>query len=148
FFDLARNLNPDDVQMTPWAAAIQAQREARDHTDDPMGYCLPAGVPRVSTLWPFKIVPTPQVTLFLHEAIPGPLFREVFTDGRTLPSEFEVPSWMGYSVGKWEAGVFVVDTAGFRDGGWLDTRKGRPHSDALHVTERFRRTDFGHMDWT
>ena len=48
----------------------------------------------------------------------------------------------------WDGDVFVVETTGLRDGGWLDTRKGRPHSDALHLTERFRRTDFGHMDLT
>ena len=42
----------------------------------------------------------------------------------------------------------MVETNGLKDGGWLDTKKGRPHSDALHLTERFRRTDFGHMELT
>jgi hypothetical protein len=42
----------------------------------------------------------------------------------------------------------VVETTGFRDGGWLDTLKARTHSDALRVTERFRRVDFGRMDLT
>jgi hypothetical protein len=58
------------------------------------------------------------------------------------------PTWLGYSIGRWEGDTFVVETTGFKDGGWLDTRKARPHSDALHVTERFRRTDFGHIDLT
>jgi hypothetical protein len=40
----------------------------------------------------------------------------------------------------------VIETNGLKDGGWLDTLKGRPHSDALRVTERFHRADFGHMD--
>ena len=40
----------------------------------------------------------------------------------------------------------MVETTGLKDGGWLDTRKARPHSDALHLTERFRRTDFGHIE--
>ena len=57
-------------------------------------------------------------------------------------------TWLGYSVGRWDGDTFVVDTTGFKDGGWLDTNKGRPNSDALRVTERFRRTDFGHMDLT
>ena len=74
-------------------------------------------------------------------------FRQVFTDGRALPEVTE-PTWLGYSIGRWDGDTFVVETTGFRDGGWLDTLKGRPHSDALHVTERFRRIDFGHLELT
>jgi hypothetical protein len=47
-FDLARNLTRGELLMTPWAAAIQAQRESRDHVDDPYGYCLPLGTPRIN----------------------------------------------------------------------------------------------------
>ena len=57
FFDLARDLKPPDVEMTPWAAGIAAQRESRDHVDDPMGYCLPAGVPRVAFVGTFGFFP-------------------------------------------------------------------------------------------
>ena len=71
----------------------------------------------------------------------------MFTDGRTLPEATE-PSWLGYSVGRWDGDTFVVETTGFRDGGWLDTRTARPHSDALRVTERFRRVDFGRLELT
>jgi hypothetical protein len=146
FFDLAKDLNPADVQMTPWAAAIQKQRESRDHVDDPFGYCLPPGVPRMHfVIGSYRIVSTPAVTAFLHETAVGMIFRTVFTDGRSLPTVSE-PTWLGYSIGRWEGDTFVVETAGFNDGGWLDTAKGRPHSDALHLTERFRRRDFGHID--
>ncbi len=145
FFDLARDLKPSEVEMTPWAAAIQAQRESRDHVDDPLGYCLPPGVPRIDLMMQFKILVTPPVTAFLYETATGLTFRQVFTDDRPLPTETD-PTWLGYSVGHWEADTFVVETTGLRDGGWLDSRKGRPHSDALHVTERFRRLDFGHME--
>jgi hypothetical protein len=148
FFDLARDLKPEDVQHTPWAAAIQQQREARDHVDDPYGYCLPPGTPRINFGGgPFRIVQTPQVTALLYETLASMTFRQVFTDGRTLP-ETTAPSWLGYSVGRWEGDTFVVETAGFRDGGWLDTRKARPHSDALRVIERFRRVDFGRIELT
>jgi hypothetical protein len=148
FFDLAKDLNPADVQMTPWAAGVQAQREARNHVDDPYGYCLPPGTPRITfSGGPFKILHTKQVTVFLYETIAGMTFRQVLTDGRSLPPPNE-PTWLGYSVGRWDGEVFVVETTGFRDLGWLDTRKARPHSDALRVTERFRRTDFGHMQLT
>jgi hypothetical protein len=93
----------------------------------------------------YRIVSTPAVTAFLHETAVGMIFRTVFTDGRSLPTVSE-PTWLGYSIGRWEGDTFVVETAGFNDGGWLDTAKGRPHSDALHLTERFRRRDFGHID--
>ena len=66
------------------------------------------------------------------------IFRQVFTDGRTLPDP-DTPTWLGYSVGRWDNDTFVIDSTGFKDGGWLDTKKGRPHSDALRVTERFQK---------
>ena len=147
FFDLAKDLKPADVEMTPWAAAVQAQRESRDHVDDPLGYCQPAGVPRIAFLGPFKILQTPSVVAFLYESIPGPLFRQIFADGRPFPDVTE-NTWLGYSIGRWDGDTFVAEATGFRDGGWLDTRKARPHSDALRVTERYRRTDFGHMELT
>ncbi len=148
FFDLAKDLKPEDVEMTPWASAIQRQRESRDHVDDPYGYCLPPGVPRIDySGGPFKVLTTPGVTAFLYETLVGMIFRQVFTDGRPLPESSE-PTWLGYSVGRWDGDTFVVATNGLKDGGWLDTKKGRPNSDALRVTERFRRTDFGHMDLT
>jgi hypothetical protein len=148
FFDLAKDLKPEDVQMTPWAAAVSAQRAGRNHVDDPYGYCLPPGVPRIDFGGgPFKVLQTPGVTALLYESLAGLIFRQVFTDGRPQPAS-DVPSWLGYSLGRWESDTFVVETTGFRDGGWLDTLKAHPNSDALHVTERFRRVDFGHMDLT
>jgi hypothetical protein len=148
FFDLAQRLKPEDVQPTPWAAAIQQQRSSRNHVDDPYGYCLPPGTPRIDFGGgPFRIVQTPQVTVLLYETLVSTTFRQVFTDGRRLP-EPTAPSWLGYSIGRWDGDAFVVETTGFRDGGWLDTLKARTHSDALRVTERFRRVDFGRMDLT
>jgi hypothetical protein len=148
FFDLAKDLQASDVEMTPWAAAIQAQRASRNHVDDPYGYCLPPGTPRIDFGGgPFKILRTPQVTAILYETLVGVTFRQVFTDGRPLPRVAE-PTWLGYSVGRWDGDTFIVETIGFKDGGWLDTLKARPHSDGLDVTERFRRTDIGHMDLT
>ncbi|PYS55354.1 MAG: hypothetical protein DMG13_04380 [Acidobacteria bacterium] len=147
FFDLAQGLKASDVEMTPWAAAIQSQRVSRDHVDDPYGYCMLPGVPRINFIGTFKIIPTPQVTVFLYETAANLAFRQVFTDGRPLPEVTE-HTWLGYSMGKWEGDTFVVETTGLKDGGWLDTDKARPHSDALRVTERFRRTDFGHIELT
>ena len=71
-------------------------------------------------------------------------YRQIFMDGRKLPDD-TTPSWMGYSVGRWEKDVLVVETVGLNEKSWLD-RVGHAHSDAMRVTERFRRRDFGHMD--
>jgi hypothetical protein len=71
-------------------------------------------------------------------------YRQVFTDGRSFPPEMQ-PTWLGYSIGKWEGDTFVVDTHGFNDQSWLDDG-GHPHSDAYHSIERFHRRDFGHLD--
>jgi hypothetical protein len=104
-------------------------------------------MPRINFRSEFKIVQTPLLTLLLYETYVGMMFRQVFTDGRSLPKAIDSePTWLGYSVGRWEGDTFVVETTGLRDRGWLSTREAHPHSDALHVTERFRRTDFGHME--
>ena len=66
-------------------------------------------------------------------------------DGRELPKDPD-PTWRGYSVGHWDADTLVVETNGFNDTGWLD-QVGHPRSEKLHVTERFRRVDFGHIQF-
>ena len=91
---------------------------------------------------PFKILQTPGVTLILFENQGH--FRQVFTDGCGFPKEMQ-PTWLGYSIGKWEGDTFVVDSMGFNDQTYLDDG-GHPHSDAYHATERFRRRDFGHLE--
>jgi hypothetical protein len=73
------------------------------------------------------------------------MHRQIFTDGRKLPKEVNLPAYLGYSVGHWERDTFVVETAGFNDKTVLDWM-GHFHSEALRLTERFRRRDFGHMD--
>jgi hypothetical protein len=147
YMDLTTGLKPGEVQLTPWAAGVRKQRMDRDHIDDPYAFCLPLGVPRINFRSEFKIVQTPMLTILLYETYVGMMFRQVFTDGRQLPKALDSePTWLGYSVGRWEGDTFVVETTGLRDGGWLSTREAHPHSDALHVTERFRRRDFGHME--
>jgi hypothetical protein len=71
-------------------------------------------------------------------------YREIFVDGRPLPVDPN-PSWFGYSTGRWEADVFIVESVGFNDKTWLDYF-GHQHSESLRVIERYSRTDFGHMD--
>jgi hypothetical protein len=92
---------------------------------------------------PIKIVQSPKLTMILYEV--DNLHRQVFTDGRKLPAEFDLPAYLGYSVGHWDRDTMVVETAGFNDKTPLDVM-GHPHSEGLRVTERFHRRDFGHLD--
>ena len=136
------DFKPDEVSMRPEGAKVFRERAA---TADPADVCRSVfGFPVAGLLSePIKIVQAPRTTIVLYEA--GSLHRQIFSDGRTFPKEFELPAFLGYSVGRWEGDVFVVDTRGFNNKTALDMM-GHPHSEALHVTERFRRIDFGHMD--
>jgi hypothetical protein len=71
-------------------------------------------------------------------------FRQIYTDGRKLPLDPQ-PSWSEYSAGKWDSDTLVIETVGFHDQNWLDAF-GHPQSEALRVTERLRRRDFGHVE--
>jgi len=92
---------------------------------------------------PFKIVQAPKETMILYEV--DNLHRQIFTDGREFPATFEFPAYLGYSIGRWEGNTFVVESRGFNDRTPLDA-VGHPRSESMHVTERFQRRDFGHLD--
>jgi hypothetical protein len=124
-------------------AAAAAFRERMQSGRKPPTLCPPANLPAEDIVpSPFKIVPTSGFTIFLYEG--ENFYRQIYTDGRKLPSDPQ-PSWLGYSVGKWEGDWFVIDTIGFNDKGVLDAM-GHPHSESMHLTERLHRRDFGHMD--
>jgi hypothetical protein len=141
--NLAADMKPEDVPMQPWAAAMTKERMSGAHaSEESDANCLPQGVPKINvTPVPFKIVQNPDEVIILYEAFG--LYRQVFLDGRELPKDPN-PSWMGYSVGKWEKDALVVETSGFNGKTWLD-QAGHPATEALHVIERFSRPDFGHL---
>jgi hypothetical protein len=145
FMDLAVDLKPEEAPFQPWAKALSQQRQDNLHKDDPLARCLPPGVPRINTIGAFKIVQTPRLVIVLYETTANSAFRQIFTDGRPLPKDPQ-PTWLGYSVGTWEGDVLKVDTIGFNDRGWIDTGIGHPQTEALHVIERFRRSNFGNME--
>jgi hypothetical protein len=134
----AGDLKPADIQ--PWAQTLLQQRASNFGKDNPRYRCLPQG-PGYSTSGGMKrFVQTPTMLVILNDEL---TYRQIFMDGRTLETDAN-PSWMGYSVGHWDHDTLVVDSSGFNDRTWL--HDGYPHTEALHVTERFRRTDFGHME--
>jgi len=124
-------------------AAREKFRKMLQGGEKPPSLCPPPSVPVNDLLpSPFKIVETPGLVMIMYEA--ATTFRQIYTDGRKLPKDPQ-PSWQGYSVGRWESGSFVVDTNGFNDQSVLDAM-GHFHSEAMKVTERFRRIDFGHIE--
>lgn len=109
---------------------------------DPDLNCTYPGVPRIDFEKPFKILQSADEVVVLYQDYTT--YRQIFTDGRPLPQDPQ-PTWLGYSVGKWDGDTLVVDSTGFNDESWLDSL-GTPHSDALRVTERFHRRDADHLD--
>ena len=142
--NIAADLKAGDVQ--PWAEALLQQRQE----DLGKGYmnvlCVPFG-PQYSTSADttgaemMKIIQTPALIVILN---PDLTHRQIFLDGRALEANPN-PSWMGYSVGHWDGDTLVVESNGFNDRTWLD-HDGHPHTEALRLTERYRRRDFGSLD--
>lgn len=152
----------DGVPYQPWALALMKARstmagpnatfrsregaglEVRANSD-PVEQCEPHGVPRIHT-WPakFKFVQTPDVVYMLYEY--GPVWRQVWLN-RQHPEDPD-PSFWGHSIGRYEgADTFIVDSVGFNDRTWLDD-VGRPHTERLHVIERYRRLDRDRLEAT
>ena len=137
----------DEAIFRPEAEAIYRERMAKFSQDSPHSHCLPEGPHQIfGTGGPdhslYRIMQSPSVVALLFE---GGGFRQVFLDGRKLPKDPN-PTWNGYSIGHWENDTLVVESAGFNDLSWLD-EAGHPHSEDLRITERFRRVDFGHMQF-
>ena len=129
--------------MQPWAQALYQQRKENNGKGRPSERCLTRGVVDFDTIpMNIKFIQTPGTIVVLYEEYNH--YRQIFLDGRPLPKPTQ-PAYLGYSIGKWEGDTLVVDTTGFNDIGWLDNN-GHPQTESLHVTERFRRRDFGHMD--
>ncbi|MBV8841978.1 MAG: hypothetical protein JO307_04120 [Bryobacterales bacterium] len=141
-FYLTWDLKPND--MLPWAAALYKQREADFRRETDGIACLPPGPKAAIGVGPFpiKIIQTRDLVVILHEY--DTIFRQIFTDGRALPENAN-PTWMGYSIGRWDGDTLVVTTAGYNDRSTIDLA-GHPHTEALQMTERFHRRDVGHLD--
>ena len=131
--------------MTPWAQArfdaavpTLGPRDVPGKENDPILHCNPDGIPKLLGVpQPFEIIQIPGRMLMFFEH--NRHWRTIWTDGRKLPDDPD-PTWMGNSVGRWEGDTLVVESNGFNDIPWLDFY-GDPHSDAMHLTERYRRVD-------
>jgi hypothetical protein len=129
------------LPLQPWAQKVMDDRRSVRGKDDPEAKCLPAGVPRI-TPYPFQIVQSPRVVAMLFEGNVHS-YRLMYL-GREHPKDLD-PSWMGDSIARWDGDTLVVDTANFNDKTWLNG-SGAPHTEKLHVIERYRRPDLGHLE--
>jgi hypothetical protein len=131
--------------MTPWAKAKYDEAKpgygpkAQAGGNDPILKCFPTGIPRIIFFpQPLEIVQTPERIFMFFEREHE--WRQIWTDGRSHPKNME-PTWMGDSIGKWDGDTFVVDTVGLTEKSWLDFY-GDPHSDDMHLIERYKRVDY------
>jgi hypothetical protein len=132
---------PESDKYQAWVVALKQDRNRRFNSDNPRNLCLPEG-PGYHTenteVAVRRIVQSPNVIAFLYADLK---YRQIFMDGRELEAE-PLPTWMGYSVGRWEDDTLVVESNGYNDKTWLH-RLGVGHSERLRMTERYTRGEFG-----
>jgi hypothetical protein len=145
FFEVAGRGYP--LPLQPWAAELKKKRMADNSKDNPDVWCLPIGLMQYHNHpQPRQIVQTKNLMLITYESNYG--LRYIYMDGRPAPNNDPTPWWFGYSRGWWEGDTLVVETTNFRGderAGWLDVN-GSPYTDALKMTERFRRPNVGTLE--
>jgi hypothetical protein len=138
--DVGQGLMPgEEISLTPWSKKIMDTRQSKD---DPEANCLPTGIPRIAP-YPWRVLQTPTHVFYLFE---GNIhsFRQIFLDGRKHPADLD-PTWYGDSIGTWDGDTLVVDTIGLQaKSSYLDWFR-TPHTEKLHVVERFKLSADGKM---
>jgi hypothetical protein len=125
----------------PWSAAVYDYNSKNESKYDPEGYCLPPGGPRMmATPYQAEIIQLPEqkrIVMIFEGATH--IWREIYMDGRKFPEGDALnPTYLGYSIGRWEGDTLVVENKGFNENSWLDYF-GHPHTDKMEVTERWSR---------
>ena len=132
--------DPGKPEWTPWAEQIAGERNENNHLDSPKARCLPASVMFAGQLWEF--VQNKDLIVWISDD-DSPGFHQIYIN-REHP-KFPNPGWYGHSVGKWDGDTLVVDRVAFDERMWLDGAS-HPHSDQLHIIEKYRRPDLGHLE--
>ena len=129
-----------DVPFLPWARGIYDYNSKNNSKYDPEGFCLPPGGPRLmATPYPMEFIQPDQKRIFMVFEGATHIWREIYMDGRPHPQGDALnPTYLGHSIGRWDHDTLVVDVVGFNENTWLDYY-GHPHTDLLHVVERFTR---------
>jgi hypothetical protein len=133
----------------PWAKSVYEYRQRNLLKDDPLLRCLPPGGPRLFQIaHGFQFIEQPELGRILVLSGGGDRnWRVIYTDGRPQGQPDEtVRTYYGNSVGRWEKDTLVVDSIGFNENFWF-TNGGLPHTEALHLTERFSRPDLNTLKY-
>jgi len=132
--------DPGKPEWTPWAEQIARERTGNNRLDSPKARCLPSNVMFSGQVWEF--VQSKEIMVWISDDdFPG--FHQIYI-GRNHPKDTN-PTWYGNSVAKWEGDTLVVDRVAFDERMWLDGAS-HPHSDQLHIIEKYRRPDLGHLE--
>lgn len=134
-----RKLTIGEIPFQPWARALYAFRQ--ENQLEPHTRCKPSGGPRAFlTPYGVEFLELKDLQRVLIVDIGGPhTIRVVYLDGRPHPENF-APTYLGHSTGRWDGKMLIVDSVGFNERFWMD-RFGLPHTDRLHIVERFTRLD-------
>lgn len=142
--EMMGGLKAGELPLLPWARALM---NSRREEDEPYLYCTPMGVPRVNPYpWNFiqSVTSKGTGTIYIHhENGDAGRIRHIFMDGRPHPTDL-IPTWWGHSIGRWEKDTLVIDTVGYNDKFWMDS-KGTPHTEKMHTIERWTRISYGTM---
>ena len=138
---IPETVDPGKPEFLPDAIAVQKQRLANNSADSPQARCLPSAPLRFGPLWEF--VQSKDFLVYISDD-ESPGFHQIYLDGRPHPADPN-PAWYGHSIGRWEGDTLIVDRVGFDPRVWLDV-EAHPHSDRLHIIERYHRPDLGHME--
>jgi hypothetical protein len=136
-----QTVDPGKPEFLPAAIAIQRQRLEANSKDSPQARCLPSAVLRNGPLWEF--VQSKDFLVYISDD-ESPGFHQIYLDGRGHPADPN-PAWYGHSIGRWDGDTLVVDRVGFDPRVWLDI-EAHPHSDQLHIIERYHRPNLGHLE--
>jgi hypothetical protein len=145
--NLPTNPRVADVPFLPWARTVYDHRQETLTADDPHVRCKASGGPRLyTTPYGFEFVEVPEMQRIFVLGVGGPhTWRVFYLDGRPHPTDLD-PSYYGHSVGHYEGDALVVDTVGFNERFWM-SREGVPHTEKLHLIERFTRTDYNNLKY-
>lgn len=136
-----RTVDPGKPEFLPAAQTVARERGENNRKDSPQARCLPPPVLRLGPV--YEMVQSPAILVEISDD-DSPGFHQIYLDGRPHPKDPN-PAWYGDNIGRWEGDTLVVDRIGFDERVWLD-QEAHPHSDKLHVVERYRRPDLGHLE--
>lgn len=136
-----RTVDPGKPEFLASATEVARKRTEDNRKDSPQAHCLPSAATRIGPL--YQLVQSKDYLVIISDD-DSPGFHQIYLDGRPHPKEPD-PQWYGHSVGRWEGDTLVVDRVNFEEQVWLD-QNAHPHSDKLHIIERYRRVDLGHLE--